>query len=105
LQDDLLDNPKRRRQLIEALHHRLREMEKRRDAADACATPRWGSCCAPRAKPCRDSKSFADWPNAQAARRLLAKHTREDNIRFDAFSRVTTSPTPPTGASSCRSWC
>src|SRR5277367_3476437 len=35
LQDDLLDNPKRRRQLIEALHHRLNEMEKRRDASDA----------------------------------------------------------------------
>src|ERR1700727_3418807 len=35
LQDDLLDNPKRRRQLIEALHHRLREMQKRRDAAHA----------------------------------------------------------------------
>ena len=35
LQDDLLDNPKRRRQLIEALHHRLRELGKRRDAADA----------------------------------------------------------------------
>src|ERR1700690_4578527 len=34
LQDDLLDNPKRRRQLIAALHHRLGEMEKRRDAAD-----------------------------------------------------------------------
>src|SRR5271155_5043069 len=34
LQDDLLDNPKRRRQLIEALHHRLSELEKRRDAAD-----------------------------------------------------------------------
>src|SRR3984957_13780263 len=34
LQDDLLDNPKRRRQLIEALHHRLNELEKRRDATD-----------------------------------------------------------------------
>src|SRR3982750_4027680 len=31
LQDDLLDNPKRRRQLVEALHHRLTEVEKRRD--------------------------------------------------------------------------
>src|SRR5512140_2175473 len=30
LQDDLLDNPKRRRLLIEALHHRLNEVEKRR---------------------------------------------------------------------------
>src|SRR5579859_1742979 len=35
LQDDLLDNPKRRKQLVEALHHRLREVEKRSDAADA----------------------------------------------------------------------
>src|ERR1700688_2970409 len=34
LQDDLLDNPKRRRQLIEAMHHRLHEVEKRRDGAD-----------------------------------------------------------------------
>src|SRR5438128_5115823 len=32
LQDDLLDNPKRRAQLIEALHHRLSEIEKRRRA-------------------------------------------------------------------------
>src|SRR6266436_9458195 len=30
LQDDLLDNPKRRRLLIEALHHRLGEIERRR---------------------------------------------------------------------------
>ena len=30
LQDDLLDNPKRRGQLVEALHHRLTEVEKRR---------------------------------------------------------------------------
>src|SRR3984885_9184829 len=35
LQDDLLDNPKRRRPLIDALHHRLGEVEKRRDGADA----------------------------------------------------------------------
>src|SRR5712671_3686871 len=30
LQDDLLDNPRRRKLLIEALHHRLSEIEKRR---------------------------------------------------------------------------
>ena len=34
LQDDLIDNPKRRRLLIEALHHRLNEVERRRDVAD-----------------------------------------------------------------------
>src|ERR1700749_4666536 len=35
LVDDLLDNPKRRRQLVTALHHRLREVAKRGDPADA----------------------------------------------------------------------
>ena len=33
LQDDLIDNPKRRRQLVEALHHRLHEIDQRRDPA------------------------------------------------------------------------
>src|SRR3954453_7611547 len=40
LQDDLLDNPKRRQLLVDALHHRLTEIEKRRAqhaAADAGA--------------------------------------------------------------------
>ena len=30
LQDDLLDNPKRRRMLVDALHHRLGEIDRRR---------------------------------------------------------------------------
>src|SRR5215207_9089142 len=34
LQDDLLDNPRRRAQLVEALQHRLAEVEKRRTPAD-----------------------------------------------------------------------
>ena len=34
LQDDLLDNPRRRRQLIEAMLHRLGDIEKRRDPSD-----------------------------------------------------------------------
>src|SRR5512134_3158807 len=34
LQDDLIDNPKRRRLLVDALNHRLHEIEKRRDPAD-----------------------------------------------------------------------
>src|SRR3954451_24369839 len=37
LQDDLLDNPRRRALLIDALHHRLAEVEKRR-TPDAGAT-------------------------------------------------------------------
>ena len=35
LQDDMLDNPKRRQELIDALHHRLAEVEKRRVTVDA----------------------------------------------------------------------
>ncbi len=40
LQDDLLDNPRRRRLLVDALHHRLNEIDKRRIAnADADFAP------------------------------------------------------------------
>src|SRR5580700_8012075 len=34
LQDDLIDNPKRRRLLVSALYHRLTEVDRRRDAGD-----------------------------------------------------------------------
>src|ERR1700677_2031079 len=34
LQDDLIENPKRRRLLNSALHHRLNEVERRRDAQE-----------------------------------------------------------------------
>ena len=35
LEQDLLDNPGRRQLLIDALHHRLGEVDRRRDAEDA----------------------------------------------------------------------
>src|SRR6476619_2439729 len=35
LQDDLLDSPRRRQLLVDALHHRLSEIDKRRRANDA----------------------------------------------------------------------
>src|SRR6266571_6081856 len=35
LQDDMLDNPKRRQELIDALHHRLAEVDKRRLNVDS----------------------------------------------------------------------
>jgi FAD/FMN-containing dehydrogenase/Fe-S oxidoreductase len=91
LQDDLLDNPKRRRQLIEALHHRLREMGKRRDAADAVRDAKVGQLLRAAGEAVsRFEQRFTQLETMRKrARRLLAKHTREDNIRFDAFSRVT----------------
>jgi hypothetical protein len=45
LEDDLLDNPKRRGLLIDALHHRLGEVQKRRTPdADAGRDAWWASC-------------------------------------------------------------
>ena len=90
LQDDLLDNPKRRRQLIEALHHRLREMEKRREPGDAVRDGKVGELLQAAGEAVRQfEKRFGELAAMRKrARRLFSKHTREDNIRFDAFARV-----------------
>src|SRR5277367_3570182 len=90
LQDDLLDNPKRRRQLIEALHHRLREMEKRRDAADRVRDVKVGQLLRAAGEAVLQfERHFAELEQMRKkARRLFLKHTRKDNIRCDAFSRV-----------------
>src|SRR5205085_9450371 len=43
LQDDLLDNPRRQSLLVEAMHHRLNEIQKRRsDKSDAYRDSRVG---------------------------------------------------------------
>src|SRR5271154_6379237 len=90
LQDDLLDNPKRRGQLIAALHHRLGEVEKRRDGADAARDAKVGELLRAAAQAVqRFERQFADFAvKRKRAQRLLTKHTRADNVRFDAFSRV-----------------
>jgi FAD/FMN-containing dehydrogenase/Fe-S oxidoreductase len=90
LQDDLLDNPKRRGQLIAAMHHRLGEVEKRRDGADAVRDAKVGELLRAAAQAVqRFERQFADFAaKRKRAQRLLAKHTRADNVRFDAFSRV-----------------
>jgi len=90
LQEDLLDNPKRRAALIAALHHRLGEIEKRRDPSDRVRDAKVGrlldaarQCVAKFEQDFRD-----DWDLRKRARRLLTKHTRADNVRFDAYARV-----------------
>ena len=91
LQDDLIDNPKRRRQLIDALQHRLREVEKRRDASDAGRDVKVAELLRA-AHDCvrRFESHFAALIDLRRrARRLLLKHTRTDNVRFDAYARVT----------------
>src|SRR6266403_4268101 len=91
LQDDLLDNPKRRKQLVEALHHRLHEVEKRSDQSDAVRGEKVAQLlAAAKDAVLRFEKHFADLAAMRRrARRALARHTREDNIRFDAYARVT----------------
>jgi FAD/FMN-containing dehydrogenase/Fe-S oxidoreductase len=90
LQDDLLDNPKRRGQLIAAMHHRLGEVEKRRDGSDAARDAKVGELLRAAAQAVqRFERQFADFAvKRKRAQRLLTKHTRADNVRFDAFSRV-----------------
>ncbi|HXC20317.1 MAG TPA: DUF3683 domain-containing protein, partial [Steroidobacteraceae bacterium] len=90
LQDDLLDNPQRRRQLITAMHHRLHEVEKRRDGVDAIRDAKVAELLRAASEAVRRfEQQFADFAQMRKrARRLLLKHTRADNVRFDAFSRV-----------------
>jgi len=90
LQEDLLDNPRRRGSLIDALNHRLREIEKRRDAADVERDVKV-SFLLTAARRCVGA--FAEqfrstWDLRKRALRLFTRHTRADNVRFDAFARV-----------------
>ncbi|MDI1338306.1 FAD/FMN-binding oxidoreductase [Polaromonas sp.] len=91
LQDDLLDNPKRRRMLVEALQHRLSEVEKRRTPqADSQRDAIVGELLeTARAAVSRFATSFEDMADLrrQTARRL-GKFTLKDNIKFDGLSRV-----------------
>ncbi|MGE5103890.1 MAG: DUF3683 domain-containing protein [Betaproteobacteria bacterium] len=93
LQDDLLDNPRRRRLLVDALHHRLNEVDKRR-AANAAADAERDAKVAQlitAARAAVDAFS-ASFPETAALRkrvlRTLGRHTRKDNIRFDGMARV-----------------
>ncbi len=91
LQDDLLDNPKRRRQLVEALRHRLGEVQKRRtpdvDAPrDALVVELLAAADAAVA---RFDVGFDKVAHMRRkTRQLLNRLTAKDNIKFDALSRV-----------------
>jgi FAD/FMN-containing dehydrogenase/Fe-S oxidoreductase len=85
LEDDLLANQKRRDALVEALHHRLNEVDKRRAGSERVA----GLIEAAR-KAVRD---FERWfvsteTLRRRAQRVLSRHTRRDNIAFDGLARV-----------------
>ncbi len=90
LHEDLLDNPKRRAMLIEALHHRLGEVERRRDSTDPQRDAKVGELLtAAGACVAKFEQDFRDiWDLRKRARRTLTRITCEDNVRFDAFARV-----------------
>ena len=93
LQDDLLDNPKRRRLLVEALHHRLNEIDKRRVANAADDPARDANVAkliaAARAAVDRFADGFAETAALRRrVQRTLGRYTRRDNIAFDGLQRV-----------------
>jgi FAD/FMN-containing dehydrogenase/Fe-S oxidoreductase len=101
LQDDLLDNPKRRAMLIEAMRHRLREIEKRRqtdqlnedgtadDDSELKSNKVIGLLQRAYAAVDQFEREFRDtWDLRKKVERRLAKVTRRDNIAFDGLARV-----------------
>ncbi len=91
LQDDLLDNPKRRHQLVEALNHRLGEVEQRRTPdADIERDVMVGQLLQAASRAIENFSLQFDAIAAlrKKASRLLKKYTANDNIKFDGLSRV-----------------
>ena len=94
LEDDLLENPRRRRLLIEALEHRLGEIDKRR-SADGSASDRErdrkvGELLTAGRRAVEDFAAAFERTRKlrDRARRLLGRHVRGDAVRFDAAARV-----------------
>jgi FAD/FMN-containing dehydrogenase/Fe-S oxidoreductase len=90
LEDDLLDSPKRRQQLIDALYHRLQAIEGRRTPAVGDRDAMVGELLkAARQAVKRFADQFAEVATLRRrARQVLGRHTARDNIRFDGLSRV-----------------
>jgi FAD/FMN-containing dehydrogenase/Fe-S oxidoreductase len=91
LEDDLLDNPKRRALLIEALHHRLHEVQKRRTPGEDAARDALVGELLDNARTAIEA--FAErfrtvWDLRKATRKVLGKCTAKDNLKFDGLSRV-----------------
>ena len=91
LQDDLLDNPRRRRLLIDALHHRLSEVQARRNPGqDAARDASVGELLVAATAAVQAFSDQFDQVAELRRRtlRVLGRHTARDNIKFDGLSRV-----------------
>jgi FAD/FMN-containing dehydrogenase/Fe-S oxidoreductase len=100
LQDDMLDNPKRRQELIDALHHRLAEVDKRRLAVDGTDGDEPGVArtrsanvelllaAARKAVDDFGAEFRATYDLRKRAVKVLGRYTDKHNIRFDGIKRV-----------------
>ncbi|MBN9422186.1 MAG: FAD-linked oxidase [Candidatus Accumulibacter sp. 66-26] len=85
LEDDLLANGERRRALIDALRHRLGEVDKRRQGNEKVLKLVDAAQIAVNAF----EQRFEDSARLRKkALKVLARHTRRDNIAFDGLARV-----------------
>jgi len=93
LEDDLLDNSKRRKALLGALRHRLKQIEKRQMELLAEKAERASKIAVLIEAAHQAVDQFAEhFERTRQMRRktlsLLSKHTRKDNICFDGFARA-----------------
>jgi FAD/FMN-containing dehydrogenase len=86
LQDDLLDNSRRRSALIEAMRHRLREIQARRQRPHDQVTRLLTAASAAVDAFEREFEQVVEL--RKRALRRFARVTRRDNICFDGFARV-----------------
>ena len=90
LQDDLLENPKRRKALIDALHHRISAIDERRTSNDSAANAKvLKLVVAGRQAVTKFENDFKQTANLR--KKALAKFTkitRKDNVQFDGLARV-----------------
>lgn len=85
LQDDLLENPKRRKALIEALYHRISAINERSGGNEKVQKLVSAATKAVE-KFAEDFKQTADLRKKALAK--LTKFTRKDNVQFDGLARV-----------------
>ncbi|MES2546584.1 MAG: DUF3683 domain-containing protein, partial [Pseudomonadota bacterium] len=90
LQDDLLDNPKRRKALIDALYHRIKAIDERNVNGNTIGNEKVQKLvvAATRAveKFAQDFRQTYDLRKKALAK--YSKITRKDNIQFDGLARV-----------------
>jgi len=90
LQEDLIANPRRRKLLIEELYHGLAEVQHRRQPRESGRDDKVGRLLSAAHSAVERFEDYVPELAAMRKRasRLFLRHTRKDNVRFDAYSRV-----------------